>query len=109
MAFDGFLIFGCIPSTLLTESISIFGFSTIQSYAWSILTNPYTSTIKDPQCCAHCRDMIKNTPKNHGYNRFILNRGLNVADDNFGGSGVRGKGYSDLFESVDNKKMGRNP
>ena len=84
---------GYIPAPLLTESISSLGFDTIQSQACSILTNLYSSTIKDPQYCAHCYDMLTNISENHENNPLVSNRELTVANDKFGGLGVRGKGY----------------
>ena len=59
MVFDGFLIVGCIPDPLLIESISSFGFATIQSHVQSRFTNPYSSTRTDPKYCAHCYAILK--------------------------------------------------
>ena len=43
--------------------------------------------------------------ENYEDTRLILNRDLTVGEDKTGGSGLRGKGYSELPESVENKEM----
>ena len=70
---------------------------------WSILANPSSSTSIYPQDSAHFYVILTNISVNHKDTRLILNRGLTVSNDTFGGLGVRGKKYSDLLESVDNK------
>ena len=47
--------------------------------------------------------MITNISENREDTLLILNRGLTVDDDKFGGLGFRVNGYSDLLEYVDNK------
>ena len=47
--------------------------------------------------------MLTNVLSNHKDTRLILNRGLNVYGDKFGGLGVREKVDSALLETVDNK------
>ena len=52
--------------------------------------------------------MLTNISANHEDTRFIMNRGLIVADDKLGGLGVIGMVDSAILESVDNKQMVRN-
>ena len=99
---------GCIPTPLMTENIRKMRFASIASHVRSRLTNTSSSTCSDPRYLCFCYDIMSNMAASHEDTRLILNRGLTVGDDKTGGLGLRGKGDTNLFHSIDNKQMVRN-
>ena len=108
MANDGCSILGCIPDSLLAESIQSTSFASIHSHIKCRLTNPSSSTSRNTNYIAHAYDMLTNITANHEDSRIILNRGLTVDENSKSGLGLRGKGDSALIGSVDNRQMVRN-
>jgi predicted GIY-YIG superfamily endonuclease len=108
MADDNCSIIGAIPSSLLSENTSKFGFASIPTHVRSRLTSSSSSTSSDYQYTSYCYDKLTNLSANHEDTRLVIQRGLTVGDDKKGGLGLRGKGDCGLLESFDSKAMVRN-
>ena len=101
---------GAIPSYLLTENISNFGFQSLPQHIRSRLSSSASSTSTDPRYISFSYDTMTNLAVNHNDARIVLHRGLTVDEDSDIGIGVRGKknGDSVLLESIDSKQMVKN-
>ena len=108
MAPDNCAVVGCLPVPLLIDERFNKRFGSIQDHIRSRVTNPGVATSTDSRYIAHCYDVLSNVAANHEDTRLILNRGLTVKDDKFGGLCVRGKKDSSLTGSIDSKQMVRN-
>ena len=108
MAPDKCAIVGCLPVPLLSDDMFNHRFGTIQSHIRSRLTNPGCASSTDSRYISHCYDVMTNVAANHEDTRLILNRGLTVGDDKYGGLCVRGKSDNSLMSSIDSKQMVRN-
>ena len=105
---DNLSLVGAIPSPLLSDTISKFGFASIPMHVRSRLTSPLCTTSTNHNYTSFCYDKLTNLSANHEDTRLVLRRGLTVGDDKTGGLGLRGKGDSTLLESFDSKAMVRN-
>ena len=102
-------ILGAIPSSLLSEGVTKFGFRNIPEHIRTNLTSPLCSTNSNPRYIAFSYDMAVNLACNREDTRCIINNGLTVADSKTGGGlGVRGKEDSTLLDSVESKRMVKN-
>ena len=102
MTEDGYIL-GSIPSSLLNGEYSTHGFASVDDIICSRLTSPSFSTSTNPTYISFSYDILSNLTLNNQDTRIGLNRGLTV-DDNIGNNlGVRCKGDTSLFESVDLK------
>ena len=108
MAPDNCAVVGCLPVPLLIDERFNKRFASIQDHIRSRVTNPGVATSTDSRYISHCYDVLTNVAANHEDTRLILNRGLTVNDDKFGGLCVRGKKDSSLTGSIDSKQMVRN-
>ena len=108
MAPDNCSIAGAIPSPLLSQSTSRFGFESIPLHVRSRLSSPSATTSTDVNYTSFCYDMLTNLSANYQDTRLVLRRGLTVGDDKTGGLGLRGQGDSSMLESFDSKAMVRN-
>ena len=104
---DSLSIAGAIPSPLLSECASMFGFASIPEHVHSRLSNPSMNTSTDFHYTSFCYDKLSNLAANHEDTRIIIRRGLTV-DENSGELGLRGSGDSSMLESFDSKAMVRN-
>ena len=106
-AMDSLSIVGAIPSPLLSECVSMFGFASIPEHVRSRLSNPSMNTSTDFHYTSFCYDKLSNLAANHEDTRIVIRRGLTV-DENSGELGLRGSGDSSMLESFDSKAMVRN-
>ena len=101
-------IVGAIPSSLMNDSIKQDGFATIQQHIRTRLTCPSTTTSTDPRYISYCFDVMSNLSATYNDTRMVMNRGLTVVDDKYGGLGVRGREDSSFLGSVDSKQKVKN-
>ena len=99
-------ILGCLPVTLLTESVSNSTFLSIHCNIRSRLTIICCPNSSYPRYTSHCFDIRTNLAANNEYTQLILNSGLSI-DNKSGDIGLRGKCYTALPKSVDNKKWSK--
>ena len=104
---DACSIVGAIPTPLLSESTSRFGFESIPKHVRCRITNPSMNTSSDFHYTSFCYDMLSNQAANHEDTRVVLRRGFTVDDKN-DGLALRGRGDSSMHESFDSKQMVRN-
>jgi hypothetical protein len=105
------IILGAIPSPLLTDNVTKFGFQPLPMHIRSRLTSSSSSTSTDPRYIAFCFDMLSNLSAIHLDTRVAMFRGLTAADNTLGGLGIRGgksiKSTS-LLGSIDSTQMVKN-
>ena len=101
-------IHGAIPSPLLSSPKPMHGFASVLDHTRNRLSLAGTATSTNPSYVSLCYDQLSNITASHEDSRIILNRGMKVDDKNYSGLGIRGKGDSSLFDSVDSQRMVNN-
>ena len=86
---DNGAISGAIPSPLLTENISKYGFQSLPQHIRSRLTSSGYATSTDPRYISFSYDTMTNLTVNHQDSRIVLNRGLTVDEENKNNLGLR--------------------
>eukprot|EP00957_Ditylum_brightwellii_P174550 13290711-Ditylum_brightwellii.AAC.1 len=98
-------ISGIIPSSLLVEKISSYGFATVAQHVQSRLASSSIATSTDQQYIVYCYDMLTKLAVNHSDTHIVLDQGLTANKNQSGDLGVRGVNDSALLESIDSKQM----
>ena len=131
-------VVGSIPSSLMSDLVTSFGFSPLNDHLRARLTSSSNQTSTNPrwvlwnsfwnECYANffynlltlvllrfinryiswCYDIMTNAAVTHSDTRIALNRGLCYDDKELDGLSVRGKNDSALLESIDSNQMVRN-
>ena len=101
-------IHGAIPSPLLSSPKPLHGFASVLDHTRNRLSLAGTSTSTNSSYVSLCYDQLSNLTASHEDSRLIMNRGMKVDKNNSSGLGIRGKGDTSLFDSVDSQRMVNN-
>ena len=98
---------GAIPSGLLTQNQSTFGFESIKTMIHTRSLSACSPTSTNPAYISFNFDLLSNLACNRTHSKLIINRGLMCATNDTG-LRIHGKNDSYLSGSMDSKMLVRN-